>query len=337
MGSRVFLRVIVPATLFASLAAFGHHVMLAGTQRSGSGQALLQNCLPGKETITDSIKTGVVGVDVTLCVMTNFFQASFNPEGVPLLWGFGTTLVTLVALPLIEASRAGRTAMFGWPTILLLGLMYQLQGIGVWFNAYWFKLIVFGFTKSDKHPGPRHVVNRAYAEANLFAILVGFALPSQAMLGFFDPLVTAAWQFFPVWVLLARGLYLLVRPRTSGNGYSVVQATYFVTFALSAFGNAHAIWLLRDNLASFLSTLPPSIDPPAFAESTFTAAALQFLKWDWLVTSAAGLLATLWTARSPGEVVSIALWNVIATPLFGAGAAISGVLMWREKRLNGSK
>ena len=108
----MLLRIVVPAILFASLAAFGHHVMLGATARSGAGKGLLEQCLPGKPTITDAVKTGVVGVDVTACILATFFQASFTPEGLPLLWGFGTTLSVLVALPIIEASRAGRPSMF---------------------------------------------------------------------------------------------------------------------------------------------------------------------------------------------------------------------------------
>ncbi|KZV69054.1 hypothetical protein PENSPDRAFT_652740 [Peniophora sp. CONT] len=244
-------------------------------------------------------------------------------------------MTAFLALMLIESSRAGRSLIFAWPTTLLVGLMCQLQGIGVWSNVYW--LATIAFRQLDARRGPSVAVGRVAAEANLFAILVGFALPSQVMLSVQTPLVIAAWQFFPAWILLARGVYMLVRLRSIGNGYKVVQATYLTTFALSAYGNALAIWLLRDNLSSYLATLPPTIEPPAFAGSTLTVAALQFLTWDWIMTAAGGLLATLWIAKSPAEVAQIAAWNIFATPLFGAGAAVSGALMWREKRLNGSK
>ncbi|KZV69056.1 hypothetical protein PENSPDRAFT_652742 [Peniophora sp. CONT] len=257
------------------------------------------------------------------------------PEGLSALWGFGSTLSAFVALPLVESSRAGRSFIFRWPTPLLLGLMYQLQGVAVWYNIYWLAMIALGQLNARR--GPRVVVNRAAAEANLFAVLVGFILPSQAMLSFQAPLITAGWLLFPVWVTLARGVYIFCRPRNGGNGYMIVQATYLVTFVHSVYGNGRAIWLLGDNLSSYLATLPPSIEPPAYAGSTLTVAALQLINWDWIVTAIGGLLATLWIAKSPREIAFIVAWNVFTTPLFGAGAAVSGVLMWREKQLNGSK
>jgi hypothetical protein len=48
------------------------------------------------------------------------------------------------------------------------------------------------------------------------------------------------------------------------------------------------------------------------------------------------LLGTLWFARNAKQVVLITLWNVIVTVVVGPGAAVSGVLLWREWALNGA-
>lgn len=47
------------------------------------------------------------------------------------------------------------------------------------------------------------------------------------------------------------------------------------------------------------------------------------------------MLATLWMADGVLSFVGILLWHSIATIAFGLAAAIVGVFMWRERRLDG--
>jgi hypothetical protein len=45
-------------------------------------------------------------------------------------------------------------------------------------------------------------------------------------------------------------------------------------------------------------------------------------------------MIALWFARTTKQIALIALWNVIATRFVGHGAAVSGVILWREWALN---
>ena len=48
------------------------------------------------------------------------------------------------------------------------------------------------------------------------------------------------------------------------------------------------------------------------------------------------LLGTLWFASSAKQAALMVLWDLLASVVVGPGAAISGVLLWRERRLNGA-
>jgi hypothetical protein len=62
------------------------------------------------------------------------------------------------------------------------------------------------------------------------------------------------------------------------------------------------------------------------------------MSWDNVFTLGSSLvLGTLWFARNAKQTVLIALWDVIATVVGGPGAAASGVLLWRESALNGTR
>jgi hypothetical protein len=58
------------------------------------------------------------------------------------------------------------------------------------------------------------------------------------------------------------------------------------------------------------------------------------LQWDAAFTLGSGVVGTLWFANNAKQVALIALWNVISSVIVGPGAAVSGVLIWREWRLN---
>ncbi len=180
-------------------------------------------------------------------------------------------------------------------------------------------------------------IDQARAEAALFAVLAGYALPTALMLIFQDPAVTAAWQFFPAWMWLAQAAHLFIRPssRYNTSGYWTVQATFIFTFTVSAISHIAAVWAVND-LALLKDLYVPPIVPPDPATTNLQLATHVFFQWDAIFTMGPSLLGTLWFARNAKQVVLIALWNVIATVVVGPGAALSGVLLWREWALNGA-
>jgi len=276
---------------------------------------------------------GLGPIDDFLCVLVTFFQSSFDPTIFLLTADFAASGVTPLALTFVEAARSGRSTVLAFPTIL--GLFYQTRGAGIAFPCFWLALILFGHTHLDRVAAR---IDQARAEAALFAILAGYALPTALMLTLQDPIVTAAWQFFPIWMWVAQAAYLfMIRPssRYNTSGYWTVQATFICTFIASATSHIAVIRATND-----LGLLRDLYVPPVVASNpAITSVQLAthvFLQWDAVFTMGSSLLGTLWFASNPKQVVLIALWNAIATVVVGPGAAVSGVLLWREWALNGT-
>ena len=238
---------------------------------------------------------------------------------------------TPVALTFVEAARPGRSTFLAFPT--LLGVVYQLGGAGFAFPLFWLALILFGHTRLNRVAAR---IDQARAEAALFAVLAGYTLPSALMLILQDPVVTTAWQFFPALMWVAQAAHLFIRPssRYSTSGYWTVQATFIFTFIASAISHIAAISAIND-LALLKDLYVPPIVPLDPATVNLQLATHVFFQWDAVFTMGSSLLGTLWFARNVKQVVLITLWNVIATAIVGPGAAVSGVLLWRERALNG--
>jgi hypothetical protein len=275
---------------------------------------------------------GLGRIDNTLCILVAFFHSSFDPTNFPFSADFMASLSAPVALTFVEAARSGRSAVLAFPAIL--GLLYQTQGAGVMFPLFWLALILSGHTRLGRVAAR---IDQATAEATLFAVLIGFAVPSALMLTLQDPVVTAAWQFFPVWMWVAQAAHLFIRPswRYPTSGYWTVQATFIFTFLASAISHIAAIGATQDLVLLKDLYVPPIVAPDP-ATTTLRLATHVFLQWDAAFTFASSLFGTLWFATNVKQAALIALWDVIATVVLGPGAAMSGVLLWREWTLNGA-
>jgi hypothetical protein len=275
---------------------------------------------------------GIGSIDGLLCILVAFFQSSFDPTTFPFAADFLASWSGPVALTFIEAARSGRSTVLAFPAVL--GLFYQTRGAGFTFPLFWLALILSGHTRLDRGSAR---IDQARAEAALFAVLGGFVLPSVLMLILQDPVVTAAWQFFPAWMWALQATHLFIRPssRHHTSGYWTVQATFIFTFITSAISHVAAIGATQD-LGLLRDLYVPPIAPPDPATTTLQLATHVFLQWDAIFTLGSSLFGTLWFAGNTKEAALIALWDVIATVVVGPGAAVSGVLLWREWTLNGA-
>jgi hypothetical protein len=325
--------VLLPALLFAALAFAGRHFIVGGFDRSGGTALLTSQCPPNSGPY--SIRyVGVSPIDDTLCLIIASFQSSFDPAIFPFAADFAASWATPIALTFVEAARSGCSSFLAFPAIM--GLSYQIQGAGFIFPLFWLELILFGHTRLDRVAAR---IDQARAEATLFGVLAGFALPTALMFILQDPVVTAAWQFFPVWMWMARAAHLFIRPSSrykNTSGYWTVQATFIFTFLVSAISHIAVIRSVKDFTLLKNLYVPPivSLDP---ATTNLQRAVHVTLQWENVFTLGSSLLGTLWFARNAKQVVLIALWNVIATLVVGPGAAVSGVLLWRERALNGAR
>ena len=318
--------------MFTSLAFAARHFVLGHFDKSGCAALLISQCPPNSGPY--SIRyVGVGPIDYILCFLVPFFHSSFNQTTFfPFAADFAASGATPAALTFIEAARSGCSSLLALP--VTVGLFYQIQSGGFTFPLFWLALILSGHTHLD-HVAAR--IDQARAEATLFAVLAGYALPTALMLILQDPVMTAAWQFFPVWMWVAQATHLFIRPssRYSTSGYWTVQTTFIFTFISSALSHIAAISAIKD-LALLRDLYVPPIVPPDPATTNLQLATHVFFQWDAIFTMGSSLLGTLWFAHNAKQVVLITLWNVIATVVVGPGAAVSGVLLWRERALNGA-
>ncbi|TFY73237.1 hypothetical protein EWM64_g10775 [Hericium alpestre] len=325
------LRVWIPLIVFPALSAIAFHFLLGNLAKSGGAAQVAKQC-PTEGSGPNALSyTGVPSIDGTLCILVSFFEAALHPDNLPLNVEFATSMAALVPLPMIEASRQGRCIVLAFP--VLIGIAYQLFGAGAAFPIYCLLFILAGH---HRLASPQAKITRAHAEATLFALLIGFVVLTGLMYALEDAVVTAIWQAFPLWMSVLQTCHLLVRrpSRHPESGYRVTQLTYLLTFLLAAAGHVAVMYHLWGDVAAIKHYFTPVIEPSAGATPLSTAT-MQFLQWDGTFFFGATELATFWFAESLPQLVMILLWNVAATIAFGPGAAVAGVFMWREARLNG--
>ena len=216
-----------------------------------------------------------------------------------------------------------------------MSLIGQVQSAAFTFPLFWLALILVGHTRLDRAAAR---IDQHKAEAALLAVMTGYALPTALMLTLQDPYTTAAWQFLPAYMWMARAAYLYICPssRYGASGYWAVQATFIFTFIASAVTHIPAMLAVKDLTLLKDLYLPPIVAPDP-TTINLQVVVHETLQWDGVIVYSTSALGTLWFARNAKEAILITLWNVIATAIVGPGAALSGVLLWREQALNGAR
>jgi hypothetical protein len=269
----------------------------------------------------------------TFCILVAFFHPLFQPEATnhtPFVLDFLASLSACTVIPFLEASRLKRSLLMGFPAIM--GAMYQLVTVAVTFPMYW---AVFLATMRDDAKGSQIV--QADAEGVLFGVVMGYFLPTFAMTYMATPGSIAFWQVFPVLMSLFGNLHRLLRPRSlhSGSGHRTVQATYVLMFITSSIFHLLALKNYNFDPQTIRTHLIPSLEiPDAKKGHTALTSIIHFLQWDAAFIFGSTFVATLWFARSIGQGVLLVIWIVISTALLGPGAAVSGIFLWREGKLN---
>jgi len=331
MSTLVFQK-LLPTLLFIPLAYGGGYFLFGHFDKSGGSDLVEAQCPPNPGPYNMRY-VGMGHIDHFLCGLVTFFQMSFDPTTLPFTVDFFASLAALVAFTFIEAGRRSRSIVLGFP--VALGILYQTHSGAIIFPLFWLALILSGHHRLERVAAR---INQANAEAALFAVLAGYALPSALMFSLQEPIVTALWQPFPVWMWVAKTGHLFFRPpsRYHKSGYWTVQATFIFTFIISAISHIVVLWVTWGDLVSLKHLYVPRISPPEPATTSLNLATHVALQWDAAFTLGSGVVGTLWFASNAKQVVLIALWDVIASVIVGPGAAVSGVLIWREWRLNGA-
>jgi len=326
--------------IFPTLSALAVNFIFGHMFKSGLAANLTAQCPP---TVT-SLEltpyrlpyTGLHLLDEKLCGLVAFFHAAMTPGPFPFLAYFMGTGAPLIAIPAVESFRKGRHFSIGYP--LVVGFFCQVATVGVTMPVFWLLFIVSGAAKLNRRSGNEQtLVTHAHAEAIIFGVCVGSIIPTACMFLLNDPLVTAIWQAFPVWVSIAQFGHHLFRPasRYPESGYKTVRALFVGLFIVSSSTHLASIWPKIGDLVALQFLFLPSIPVLNPATTTVELKVLDFLKWDAVFGFASSILATFWFARNAKQFTALLAWHVVAVPVFGPGAAIAGVAIWRESLLNG--
>ncbi|KAG6874313.1 hypothetical protein C0995_001538 [Termitomyces sp. Mi166 len=327
---------LVPIALFSSLAYLAAHFIFGHLDKSGLAQTLQGACdhqSSGPQPYR-LVYTGLHQVDAFLCPLVTFFHAAFDePDALAALNYFVGIGAPFIAIPTIESCRAGRSVSISLPVIL--GLLSQTLTIGFTFPIYWLIFIVSGGANTGWGRPADAKITQAHAEAVIFGLLVGAAIPSIGMLVLLDPKVTAIWQPYPAYVSIAQVLHLLIRPASkhSTSGHKTIRFLYLGMFIISSSIHIATVWPLFTDLDTIFRVYLPSFTIP---NQTATAGArvLHFLKWDITFGFGSSILATLWFTNNVKEALSLLAWTIFAIPFFGPGAAIAGAALQRESSLH---
>ncbi|KAF7305140.1 Citreoviridin biosynthesis protein D [Mycena kentingensis (nom. inval.)] len=278
---------------------------------------------PSREAGVGNPYVGIPAIDDAICGFVTFFHIAFTPPVRPVLHYFLENALVLLAIPALEAARPGRHYLLGLP--VLYGLAMQLFTVGAVLPIYWLVFILTNTAKRTSSTG----IPSTHAQAVAFGIFIGAAVPSACLILLQDSKVTALWQLFPVWQFVAQSAHLLVRRSAiHESGFPWIQALYLCAFVVSS--SIHIATLFRT--ADLQGIFVPSMSPRVSASTTLQV--LDLLQWDMIFAFASTLLGTVWLGRTRREVLFIALWNVVGSAVFGPGAAIAAVALWRESCLH---
>ncbi|KAF7294721.1 Citreoviridin biosynthesis protein D [Mycena indigotica] len=270
--------------------------------------------------------THISAVDSTFCNFVAFFHLAFTPEVRPLLEYFFGTAFALLAIPAFEAARPGRHSSLALPVIY--GLCMQLFTVAAVLPIYWLVFIFTGAHRREPQAGIS-MISAGHAQAIVFGLIIGVAVPSACLLVLQDATVTALWQLFPVWQYMAQSFHLLLRrPVPQESGFTWIQVLYAATFMLAS--STHLAFVFGDN--NLKAMFVPSFAPRIGAAPNLQV--LDLLQWDMGLAFVSTLLATISFGKTTTQRFRILLWNIVSSFVVGPGAAIAAVALWRESQLH---
>ncbi|KAJ7090328.1 hypothetical protein B0H15DRAFT_259912 [Mycena belliarum] len=326
----------LPLVLFPVLSALALKLTLGNLDASGLNATVEDQCpahpLSPQLTPHRMAYVGIPFVDKALCSFVTLFHLALTHQVLPFLTYFLGTSMSLFAIPAFEACRNGRHSLLAFP--IVFGLLMQVMTMGAVLPIYWLIFILTGAAQRHPGGGPTHI-SSAHAQAVVFGLIIGVAIPSICLIVLQDSYVTALWQLFPLWQFLAQSAHLTFRRPSAhpDSGYSWVSALYLGAFIISS--STHLGTMAKaKTFAGMKAFFLPSVTPLTSAAPNMQA--LDLFQWDAVFAFISTLLGTMWFARNGTQAICIALWNVIGSFVVGPGAVIAIIALWREAHLHSS-
>jgi hypothetical protein len=320
---------LLPLLVFPTLSYYACKFTLGHLFASGLATTISSHCSSPNTSRYAVPYTTFPSVDEQLCVLVAFFHEGMSP-GDPLtfLYYFIGTGAIVVFVPAVENYRGRRSLFMAFPVVF--GLVSQVLTIGATTPLYYLVFFLSGgrarFDEATSLP-------KAHIEAIAFGSFIGACIPSLCMLMMQDPIVTAIWQLYPVYVAVATCLHLSIRrPNQASSGFTVLQRLYLALFLVASSLHFAVLWPRISDLEDVKALLIPSLTP-----LTNVSAPLQvhdFLKWDYTFGMVSIGIAQLWFVSDLIEIPFILLWYAVAIPFFGLGAAVIAVNLWREGQID---
>ncbi|KDR81428.1 hypothetical protein GALMADRAFT_113712 [Galerina marginata CBS 339.88] len=322
---------LLALVVFPSLTALAVSMLFGRFKSAGMDLELRAHCQPASPLPTPYLiqYTGLSALDKALCPLVTFFH---NIMDSPTSLSFLTYAIgigaPLILLPLLEAYRTGRRNLMAYPVIW--GLLTQIATVAIIIPIYWLVFILVEGSQKSRSLSIRSFA-QAEAEAIVFGVIIGAVIPSVAMLTMTDAYLTAIWQIYPAIVSIGQLLHLQFRPVSlhPQSGYRTMQVLYIACFVVSSSVHISTVWPLFNNFAAIKMLLLPSASP-LHPSNGLNLHLLDFLKWDVIIAYSATALAMLWFTKNMKQVLTVLLWYSVAIPIFGFGAAVMGVAIWRD-------
>lgn len=233
----------------------------------------------------------------------------------------------LYIIPAVESFRTGRSVAIAFPVVV--GLLGQVCGIGTTMPLYY---LVFFLSGGRARFNSTTSITRVHAQAIMFGLTVGAGIPSICMVTSQNPIATAIWQPFPIFMAVATFLYLKIKqPVHAESGFGIIQLFYLVSLVVASLFYLVELWPRRSDLEAVKALYVPSLTPLVGAPTPVQIH--DFLKWDLTFALLSTGIAQLWFVSDIIEIPLILLWYLIAIPFIGPGAAVIAVNMWREGQI----
>ncbi|KAF9452848.1 hypothetical protein P691DRAFT_149950 [Macrolepiota fuliginosa MF-IS2] len=327
--TRHFLRdTILPLLVFPSLSYFAFQYTIGHLFTSGLASKISSQCSSQGISSYALPYINVPSLDQQLCGLVVFFHEAMVPgDSLTFLYYFIGVGAIFTVAPAVESYRTNRSIFIAFP--VLFGLLSQVLTIGATVPLYWLVFFLSGGRAKFDQAIP---VTRAHAEAIIFGLFAGAAIPSICMVVMQDPTVTAIWQPYPAYVSVATLLHLAIRrPNHAQSGFSILQLFYLAAFVLASSLHFAVLWPRLDDLEAIKAFLLPVTTPIINADGP--AQVLNFLKWDFTFGMVSMGIAQLWFVSELIEIPFILFWYLVAIPFFGLGAAVIAVNLWREGQI----
>ncbi|KAG8853319.1 hypothetical protein FRB91_005119 [Serendipita sp. 411] len=268
--------------------------------------------------------TGILSIDKQLCVLVEIFTQLLDPIGFKFTQHFLWGLPAFIAIIHLEGVRPD-APWFVMP--LALGFAYQLFTIGMVASILWIPFLFAHYRGRSTSPVPRR-----NAEGILIGLVIGYYIPTIAMLYTKSRRSIVLWQFFPVYVDSVESIWTLLRinARHSISSQSLLLFTLLTSTCVHLYTLIPIMELI--SASAIYEFLPAWHVPPGFS-ITRPVAVLGLLQYDAGTAYFATIVTGILLLDTIGQAMLWVLVSPLVVAVLGPSAYVAALWMKRERQL----